>query len=412
MIPLLAITGPDAATAFIEVGVIALALAGLARVASHFGVSAVPFFLIAGLGVGKGGVVDISVSEDFVSLGAEIGVLLLLLALGLTYTSDELSSGLRSGVAPGLVDAVLNFTPGLLVGLLLGWELPAAVLLGGVTWISSSGVVSKVLTDLDRLGNRETPAVLNLLVVEDLAMAVYLPVVAAVIAGYGATRTVVTVAIAIGTVVAVLFAAMRWGDRMSARLDNGNNEVLLLAVVGLTLLVGGLAQKLQISAAIGAFLVGLALSGPVQERASSLIEPLRDLFAAIFFLFFAVQIDPGEIPGVLVPAVGLLLITTGGKMATGWMAAKRIGASRQGRIRAGTALIARGEFSIVIASLGVTLVDGNELGIVAAAYVLLTAIAGPLAAKNADRISALTAPKPKATPTPKSTPEATAPPAG
>ena len=401
MIPLLAMTGSDTAQAFIEVGAIALLLAGLARLASHFGVSAVPFFLIAGLGVGNGGVVDISVSEEFVSLGAEIGVLLLLLALGLTYTSDELRTGLRSGAVPGVVDAVLNFTPGLLVGLLLGWEIPAAVLLGGVTWVSSSGVVSKVLTDLDRLGNRETPSVLNLLVVEDLAMAVYLPVVAAVVAGDEALRTMVTVAVAVGTVVMVLFAAMRWGDHMSKRLDNGNNEVLLLAVVGLTLLVGGLAQKLQISAAIGAFLVGLALSGPVQERASSLIEPLRDLFAAIFFLFFAVQIDPGKIPGVLVPAVALLLVTMVGKLVTGWIAAKRIGASRQGRIRAGTALIARGEFSIVIASLGVTLVDGAELGIVAAAYVLLTAVVGPLAAKHADRLSAATSrPKKPATPAP------------
>ena len=390
MIPLLAMTGSETAQAFIEVGVIALLLAGLARVASHLGVSAVPLFLIAGLGVGTGGLVDISVSEEFVSLGAEIGVLLLLLALGLTYTSEELSVGLRSGAVPGLIDAVLNFTPGLLVGLILGWEVPAAVLLGGVTWVSSSGVVSKVLADLDRLGNRETPSVLNLLVVEDLAMAVYLPVVAAVIAGDEATRTVLTVLIAVGTVVAVLFAAMRWGDRMSTRLERGNNEVLLLTVVGLTLLVGGLAQKLQISAAIGAFLVGLALSGPVQERASQLIEPLRDLFAAIFFLFFAMQIDPGQIPGVLVPAIVLLLLTVAGKMVTGWMAAKRIGASRQGRIRAGTALIARGEFSIVIASLGITLADGHELGIVAAAYVLLTAVVGPLAAKHADRISAAT----------------------
>ncbi|MEO6987620.1 MAG: cation:proton antiporter [Aquihabitans sp.] len=392
----LAITGPETAQAFIEVGVIALLLAGLAMLASRLGISAVPFFLIAGLGVGNGGLIDISVSEEFVSLGAEIGVLLLLLALGLTYTSDELRTGLRSGVVPGVIDAVLNFTPGLLVGLLLGWEVPAAVLLGGVTWVSSSGVVSKVLTDLDRLGNRETPSVLNLLVVEDLAMAVYLPVVAAVIASEAAGKTVLTVAVAVGTVVAVLWVAMTFGDRMSARLDHGNNEVLLLAVVGFTLLVGGLAQKLQISAAIGAFLVGLALSGPVQERASSLIEPLRDLFAAIFFLFFAVQIDPGQIPGVLVPAVALLLVTTVGKMVTGWVAAKRTGASRQGRIRAGTALIARGEFSIVIASLGITLADGHDLGIVAASYVLLTAVVGPLAAKHADRISAATA----RTPTP------------
>ncbi len=388
MIPIIAAIGSDTATAFVEIGLIALVLAALARLASRLGITAVPFFLIAGLGLGDGGIADIGVSEDFVALGAEIGVLLLLLTLGLTYTGDELRNGLRTGAVPGLVDAALNFFPGFLVGLVLGWEPAASVLLGGVTWVSSSGVISKVLTDLDRLGNRETPAVLNLLVIEDLAMAIYLPVVAAVVAGDETARTATTVAIALVTVLIVLWGAMSWGHVMSAPLDRVNNETLLLAVFGLTLLVGGLAQKLQISAAIGAFLVGLALSGPVQERASALIEPLRDLFAAIFFLFFAFQINPEELPGSLVPAVILLLITAAGKLVAGWVGAKRIGASERGRVRAGAALIARGEFSIVIASLGVTLVDGPELGTLAAAYVLLTAVAGPLAAKHADNLSA------------------------
>ncbi|MEL7157378.1 MAG: cation:proton antiporter [Actinomycetota bacterium] len=384
----LAAVGSEIARAFIEIGLLALVLAVLARLASHLGLTAVPFYLIAGLGLGTGGIADIGVAQDFVAIGAEIGVLLLLLTLGLEYTSDELRSGLRSGFVPGLVDAVVNFTPGLVIGLLLGWTTPTAILLGGVTWISSSGVISKVLTDLDRLGFRETPSVLNLLVIEDLAMAVYLPAVAAVVIGGDASSTTVTVAIALTTVAFVLWAAMRWGHLMSDRLDHGNNEALLLAVFGLTLLVGGLAQQLQISAAIGAFLVGLALSGPVQHRVADLIEPLRDLFAAIFFLFFSFQIDPQELPGVFLPAVLLLVVTGMGKVASGWVAAARIGASRRGRLRAGTTLIARGEFSIVIASLGVTLSDGSQLGTLAAAYVLLTAVVGPLAAKHADTISA------------------------
>lgn len=387
MTPIFGAVGADIATAFVEIGLIALVLSALARLASHLGITAVPFFLIAGLGLGDGGVADIGVSEEFVALGAEIGVLLLLLALGLTYTSDELRNGLRTGAVPGIVDAALNFSPGFIVGLLLGWEVPAAVLLGGVTWISSSGVISKVLSDLDRLGYRETPSILNLLVIEDLAMAVYLPVVAAVVAGDDRDDTIVTVVIAVVVVVIVLWAAMSWGHLLSARLDRGDNEALLLAVFGLTLLVGGLAQKLQISAAIGAFLVGLALSGPAQERASALIEPLRDLFAAIFFLFFAFQINPAELPGAMVPAVILFVLTAPGKLATGWVVAKRTGASERGRIRAGAALIARGEFSIVIASLGVALVDGAELASIAAAYVLLTAIGGPLAVKHADSLS-------------------------
>lgn len=388
MTPLLAAVGSETATAFIEIGLLALALSALARLASALGITAVPFYLVAGLALGEGGLVDLSVSEDFVALGAEIGVLLLLLALGLEYTGAELRQGLQTSFVPGVVDSVANALPGVAAGLLLGWSFPAAVLLGGVTWVSSSGVISKVLADLDRLGYRETPVILNLLVIEDLAMAVYLPVVAAVVVGADSLTTASTVTVALVTVAAVLWAATRFGTAVSARLSRGSNEALVLAVFGLTLLAGGVAQQLQISAAIGAFLVGLALSGPAQERASTLIEPLRDLFAAIFFLFFSFQIDPGDLPGALLPALALAVVTAATKVGTGWLAAARSGIAARGRMRAGTALVARGEFSVVIASLGAGLADGPELGTLAAAYVLVTAVAGPIATKNADRLSA------------------------
>lgn len=391
MTSLLAAVGSETATAFIEIGLLALALSALARLASALGITAVPFYLVAGLALGEGGLVDLSVSEDFVALGAEIGVLLLLLTLGLEYTGSELRQGLQTSLVPGVVDSLANALPGVAAGLLLGWSVPAAVLLGGVTWVSSSGVISKVLADLDRLGYRETPVILNLLVIEDLAMAVYLPVVAAVVVGADTRTTASTVTVALVAVGAVLWAATRFGTAVSARLSRGSNEALVLAVFGLTLVAGGVAQQLQISAAIGAFLVGLALSGPAQERASTLIEPLRDLFAAIFFLFFSFQIDPGDLPGALLPALALALVTAATKVGTGWLAAARAGIAARGRMRAGTALVARGEFSVVIASLGAGLADGPELGSVAAAYVLVTAVAGPVATKNADRIRLPTA---------------------
>ena len=146
----------------------------------------------------------VTASSDFVSLTAEIGVLLLLLTLGLEYSADELRTGIRTGVLPGLLDMALNFTPGVALGLLLGWSTPASVLLGGITWVSSSGIISKVLNDLGRLGNRETPTVLNLLVIEDLSMAVYLPVAAALVIGGTAADTALTVGIALVTVVVIL----------------------------------------------------------------------------------------------------------------------------------------------------------------------------------------------------------------
>lgn len=376
----------EAALAFIEIGAVALGLAVLSRVAGRIGITAVPLYLIVGLAFGTGGIAEVDVSEDFIALAAEIGVLLLLFTLGLEYTESELKNGLRTGVPPGLFDMIANAGPGVAVGFLLGWEPIAAVLLGGVTWVSSSGIISKVLADLERLANRETPAILNLLVVEDLAMAVYLPVVAAVIAGGTVTEMSTSVGIALVTVIVILFAALRFGRRFTTLLGGGSDESLLLAVFGVTLLVAGGAQSLEVSGAIGAFLVGIALSGPVAERAEHLMSPLQDLFAATFFVFFSFQIDPAELFSKALPALGLALLTLTTKLLTGWYAGKRIGAGPRGRIRVGTALMARGEFSIVIAALGADLADGPELGALAAGYVLITAVAGPVAARFADRI--------------------------
>ena len=376
----------DTALAFSEIGAVVVALALLARLAGRWGTTAIPLYLLAGLAVGEGGIAPLDVSHEFISLTAEIGVLLLLLALGLEYSADELRSGLRAGALPGVVDAVANFVPGLLAAWLLGWDTTAGVLLGGVCWVSSSGVVAKVLTDLGRLGNRETPSVLNLLVIEDLAMAAYLPVVGAIVSGTDAAATVGTVAIALVAAALILAVALRWGRVLSSALAGGSDEALLLSVFGLTLLVGGLAQRLQVSAAIGAFLVGLALSGPVQLRVGALIGPLRDLFAATFFLFFSFQIRPGSLIDVAVPAAILALVTSATKMATGWIAGARSGVGPQGRARAGAVLVARGEFSIVIASLGAGIAHGEELAALAAAYVLLTAVSAPVLAKYSDRL--------------------------
>ena len=386
--PLLAAAGGEVARIFIEIGAVALALAVVARLAGALGITAIPLYLIAGLAVGDGGIARLDVSEDFIATTAQIGVLLLLFTLGLEYSSDELRSGLKTGTLPGVVDAAANFLPGFGAGLLLGWDTTTAVLLGGVTWISSSGVVAKVLGDLDRLANRETPSILNTLVIEDLAMAVYLPVAGALVAGQGAVATARTVGVALAAAAVILVIALRFGDQLSAMLAPGNNESLLLTVFGLTLLVGGLVEQLNVSSAIGAFLVGLALSGPVQDRAAELIAPLRDLFAATFFLFFSFQIEPGDLVGVAAPAVALAVVTGLTKMYSGSFAARRAGVGPKGRRRAGAALIARGEFSIVIASLGAGLVDGADLGAFAAAYVLVTAVAGPLVAKYADRLPA------------------------
>ncbi len=383
----LAASGSDVPLSFVGLGLVLAVLAVLAAVADRLALSVIPLYLLAGLVVGEGGVVPLDIDTGLVETAAEIGVLLLLLTLGLEYTPRELATGMRTTAVPGLLDAVGGFVPGFGVGLLLGWEVEVALLLGGVCWISSSGVVSKVLADLNRMGNRETPSILNLLVFEDLAMAMYLPLVAAVLTGGRFSATVVSVAVALGAVGAIFLLSLRYGERFSRLLAPASDEVLVLATIGLTLLVGGLAHRLQVSAAIGAFLVGLALSDPVRARAAALVGPLRDLFAAAFFLFFAYRIDPATLPGVAGWAVVLVVLTSVTKFATAWLAAARDGVAVPGRVRAGTVLLARGEFSIVIAALGASRPDGAELGALAAAYVLMTAILGPLATRQAHQLS-------------------------
>jgi CPA2 family monovalent cation:H+ antiporter-2 len=157
-------------------------------------------------------------------------------------------------------------------------------------------------------------------------------------------------------------------------------------VLGLTLFVAGLAEKLQVSAAVGAFLVGISLSGPVAHVARQMLIPLRDLFAAVFFVFFGLQTNPADIPPVLGAAVLLALASAAGKVFTGWVAARRSGVSVPGRVRAGATLIAHGEFSIVIAGLAVDSGQPHRLGALAAAFVLSLAALGPVAARFADPV--------------------------
>lgn len=223
---------------------------------------------------------------------------------------------------------------------------------------------------------------LSVLVLEDLAMAVYLPLLATVLAGVGLLAGLSGIAVAAGALVVVLVVALRYGRFVTAVVDAPDPEVFLLRVLGAALLVAGVASALDISAAVGAFLLGIAISGSTAENATRVLEPLRDLFAAMFFVVFGLNTDPRQIPPVLGVALALAAVTTVTKVATGWWAARARGIRTLGRFRAGAALVARGEFSIVIAGLAVA--SGHvdpQIAALATTYVLVMAVLGPIAAR-------------------------------
>jgi monovalent cation:H+ antiporter-2, CPA2 family len=366
----------DVSQILFELGAAIVGLAVLARLATRLGFSAIPLYLLAGLAFGNGGLAPLNFSQSFIHTGAQIGVLLLLFMLGVEYTGEELRHNLRIGLPAGAMDFALNFSPGVIAGLLLDFSPLTSVLLGGITYISSSGVIARIIGELGWMNNPETASVLSVLVLEDLAMAIYLPLVAVLLAGGTPQQTVIAVFIAIATVMVILTIALLWGRQISGFFAHESDEVILLTIFGAVLLVGGMAQRLRVSAAVGAFLVGIAMSGPIAEKSRRLVAPLRDLFAATFFFFFGMEIDPATLPAMLLPALVLAAITAATKILTGYWAAQGSGVDKKARLRAGMELVARGEFSIVIAGLGVA--AEPRLGPLAAAYVLILVVLGPV----------------------------------
>ncbi len=360
-----------------------LGLAVLAVVAGRLGLSPVPFYLLAGLLLGRGGLFELSEIDSFIEVGAQVGVVLLLLMLGLEYSPRDLTRGLRTGWTSGILDLVLNGAPGVVAGLLLGFGGLGAAALGGITYISSSGVIAKLIADLGFTGNRETATVLTLLVVEDLVMAIYLPLLATALLGASVGGAVAAVAL-VAVVLVVILRSRTDEPRWMKSLFGRSDEAVLLGILGGSLVIGAFADRLGVSAAVAAFLIGLTLSGEPAERAARLLHPLRDLFAAAFFLFFGFQVDPGTLGPVMWAAVGLGAVTALTKVATGWWAARADGVGVWGRRRAAAMLVSRGEFSVVIAELAITAGLDEQIGTLSAAYVMALAIAGPLAVRGVE----------------------------
>ncbi|HEV2755002.1 MAG TPA: cation:proton antiporter [Actinomycetota bacterium] len=370
----------------VELGAILLGLAILSRLAARIGLPTVPLYLTAGLAFGKGGILPVVTADEFVEVGAEIGLILLLFMLGLEYTASELLTTLRGNARTGGIDFAFNFVPGFAAGLVLGWGGTLAIVLGGVTYVSSSGIVAKVLSDQGWTGNRETPVVLSALVIEDLVMALYLPVAAALLVGDGGIATVAPAALAVAVVAVALAAATRIEVGVSRIVFSHSDEALLLTILGMTIFIAGAAEEFGVSAAVAALLVGIVLSGPAAEAAQGLLAPMRDLFAAMFFAFVGLSVDPASIPPVLAPAAALAVVTAATKVATGWIGAARAGVGVRGRVRAGTMLTARGEFSIAIAGLATAAGVAADFEALAISYVFVLALAGPLLTRFADPI--------------------------
>ena len=360
-----------------EIGSVLIALGIAAFLASKFKFSAVPIFLCAGLFFGNGGIVELNLSDDFLNLGAQIGAILLLLLLGLEYSAGELVDTVKERKSLGLIDLLANGLPGALFGLVMGWGLVGALVLGGITYVSSSGIAAQLIKDGSLTGLTSTKRAISVLVIEDLFLAVYLPILSAVIASVALVTGLISISVALLIAGGALLLAARGLHIPHAPNIMGDSATLLLTVFGAALLASGFATYIGFSGAVAAFLVGLILTGDVAIVARVRLAPLRDLFAAIFFLFFGLQTDPRDIPQVLIPALILTVIGVATKWFTAWWAMKDQEEER-GVIRAAAVLIPRGEFSIVIAGLAASATFAKDLQSLTITYVILTTVSASI----------------------------------
>lgn len=374
---MLAAVGPEASVVLYEIGAMLLALGVFAYIAVRLHISVVPIYLAVGLALGNGGIFPLDLSEDFLQTGAQLGAILLLLMLGLEHSGPNLVAGFLERKSTGIIDLAVNALPGAAVGLLLGWGPLGAVLLGGITYVSSSGIAAQMMKELGWNRSELSRRVTTVLVIEDLALAPYLPLVATLVAGLGAVAGVISVAVALGITSLALVISFRGRNAFARILNTSSPGALLLTVFGAALAAAGLSEMVGFSSAVAAFLVGLILTGEVAEAVRLRLAPIRDLFAAIFFVFFGLAVDPADIPGVLPLAFGLAVVGIAGKMLVGWTVARKMSDSRAW-LRAGAFLVPRGEFSILIAGLAASTAFGPYLQALTMAYVFITALAASL----------------------------------
>lgn len=358
---------------YIEIGLLLLSLGLLAYLAIKIKFSVVPIFLLTGLFIGNGGLFDVKSSDEFLKISAEIGAVLLLLLLGLEYTSRELFTSVKERKSLGIIDIIINFTPGVIMALILDWGWLGVITLGGISYVSSSGIASEFIRDAKLTKRESTKRAVSILVIEDLFLALYLPILSTILLSVSLYTGLITTSIAFIIVGLALMIGAREFKIKNSKTLFGENVTLLLIIFGAAVLASGLANYFGFSGAIAAFLLGLLISGDLAVIARVRLAPLRDLFAAMFFLFFGINTDPAKIPSVILYALLFAMLSLISKAITAKIASKDI-KEKNSTLIITTLLNARGEFSLLIATIATVASFGEELQALTISYVLTSTI--------------------------------------
>ncbi|XOK59561.1 cation:proton antiporter [Paenibacillus elgii] len=375
----------------LEIGLAICLIAAAGWLSTKLRFSVVPFYILIGMAVGphapKFGAFDFRFidSAPLIEFMGRLGVLFLLFYLGLEFSVGRLIKSGRSIAVGGTIYIAINFTLGLLFGWLSGFPLNETLVIAGITTISSSAIVAKVLVDLKRTANAETEMILGIIMFEDVFLAVYISILSGLLLS-GATSVggiVLSALLSLGFMLVFLIAGRKAVPWLNRFLNIRSNEVFLLFVFGFLTVVAGFSETIHVAEAIGALLVGLVLAETEhRHRIEKLILPFRDFFGALFFFSFGLTIDPLTLGGAVWLSLGAVLLTLIGNYVAGMLAGRSAGLSPKASSNIGLTIVSRGEFSIIMANLGKA---GGLLTVLqpfAALYVLILAILGPLLTKE------------------------------
>ena len=371
------------------------------RLGKLIGLPAIPIYMVVGLLASPHtGWFPLNYEAANVELVAIFGLILLLFNLGLEFDQDAFIGNAKALLLSGGTRIIINFGIGFGFGMWVGWGTREALIIAGMTATSSSAIVTKLLIELRRLANRETPVVLGITVVEDIFIALYLAIVSVVIGGKtDIGQIILELSISFAFLIA-MFALARWGGKVVSRLiQTKDDELFTILFFGLAVAFGGIGELLGVSDAIGAFLIGLVLGATrFRVRIEQLALPMRDVFAAFFFLNFGLALDVSAFGGVIWPvaaAVGMTLVvnTLGGQLIA-WL--NKLTPAEGFNVSA--MLQNRGEFALILATLAGAAGLDARLTPFAGLYVLSMAIFGPILAVNSERIGALVFRKKKRVP--------------
>jgi CPA2 family monovalent cation:H+ antiporter-2 len=356
-----------------------LAYAG-GRLGKMIGLPTIPIYMIVGLLASPHtGWFPISFDAHNIEYIAIFGLILLLFNLGLEFDLDEFL---------GSTYILLNMGVGLGFGFLVGWGTREALIIAGITATSSSAIVTKLLIELNRLPNKETPMILGVTVVEDIFIAIYLAIVGVVLSGETEIWPVIGKLGIAFLFLVIMFSLARFGGKWVSKLfRTKDDELFTILFFGLAVAFGGIGELLGVTDAIGAFLIGLVLGASrYRAKIEHLSLPMRDVFGAFFFLNFGLALNLSTFPAVIPQVAAAIGLTFALNILAGQFVAWLNKLGPQAGINTTVILQNRGEFALILATLSLSANLDSRIQPFAGLYVLTMSIIAPILAANSEKI--------------------------